>query len=194
MRALLVTAFAVLSLTFVAAASAGVPSSTTSTVTAVGDLSPACNPNGVAVCPLGDFGLVRITVTVRNVYGDPLAGKVVNCNAVPITGAFCFCPLVDPQSGVTDLNGDVVFQYIRFGGCGSLQWSADCEGVIFNPSNTINVASPDNDANCAVGLPDFGYFASVYLTADACSDYNCDGIVNLQDFGIFSSHYLHACP
>jgi hypothetical protein len=148
------------------------------------------------VCPESDLGWVKITVTVRNIYGDPLPGKIVNCYAMPVTGTFSFATGEDPQSGTTNVNGEVVFYYTDFGGCGDIQWGADCEGVVFNPSNIIYVASPDNDGDCLVGLIDFGYFAAAFLVipADPCCDYDCDGLVGLIDFGVFAAHFLHVCP
>ncbi len=194
MRALLISVLAILSLALVTVASAGIPSASTSTVVAVGEGTPPCNPNVAVVCPASDMGWVKITVTVRNIYGDPLPGKLVNCYAIPVMGVFCFCPGEDPQSGITDVNGEIDFFYHDFGGCGDLQWGADCEGVVFNPSNILYIASPDANGDCQVGLVDFGIFAFSYLTGDPCCDYDCDGMVGLIDFGIFASHYLHACP
>ena len=194
MRTLCISVLVVLSLAFATVASAGIPSASTSTVVAVGEGSGACDPNTGVVCPASDMGWIRITVTVRNIYGDPLPGKIVNCYAIPLPGPFCFCPGEDPQSGTTDANGEVDFYYTDFGGCGNIQWGADCEGVVFNPSNIIYIASPDNNADCIVNLIDFGNFAAAYFTANPCHDFNCDGIVNLVDFGIFATHYFHACP
>ena len=195
MRALLISVLAILSLALVTVASAGIPSASTSTVVAVGEGTPACNPNTAVVCPASDMGWVKITVTVRNIYGDPLPGKIVNCYAIVVSGGpFCFCPGEDPQSGTTDVNGEIDFYYHDFGGCGELQWGADCEGVVFAPSNIIYIASPDNDGDCQVGLVDFGNFAGSYLTPDPCCDYDCSGLVDLVDFGTFAGHYLHACP
>ena len=86
------------------------------------------------------MGLVEVTVTVRNIYGDPLPGKTVTCYANVVSGGpFCFCPGEDPQVGVTDVNGEVVFIYHDFGGCGNLEWYADCEGVVLGPSGTIYI-------------------------------------------------------
>ena len=194
MRTLLISVLAILSLAFATAASAGIPSASTSTVVAVGEGTPACNPDVAVVCPASDMGWVKITVTVRNVYGDPLPDKLVNCYAIPVTGTFCFCPGEDPQSDSTDVNGEVDFYYTDFGGCGDLQWGADCEGVVFNASNIIYIASPDNNGDCIVNLIDFGNFSSDFLTTNPCSDYDCSGLVDLIDFGTFASHFLHTCP
>ena len=195
MRLLFVTAFIIMSFVFVGAAYAGIPSASTSTVDAVGEGTPDCNPGTAVVCPASDMGWVKVTVVVRNIYGDPLPGKTVTCYANLVSGGpFCYCPGEDPQVGVTDVNGEVIFYYHDFGGCGELNWYADCESVVLGPSGTIYIASPDNDGNCVVNLIDFGNFATAFTTTDPCSDYNCDGVVNLIDFGIFASHFTHSCP
>jgi len=184
-----------MSLVFVGAASAGIPSASTSTVVAIPSGTPACNPGTAVICPASDMDIIDVTVTVRNIYGDVLPGKTVVCNANVVSGGpFCFCPGEDPQTGVTDVNGEVVFYYTDFGGCGELEWYAVCEAVVLGPSNTVYIASPDNNGDCQVNLIDFGNFALVYNGTDACSDYNCDGGVTLIDFGTFALHYQHACP
>lgn len=176
-------------------ATAGVPSSNTSTVDRAGQGNPSCNPNTAVICPAGDMGSVLVTVTVRNVYGDVLPGKTVNCQAQVVTGPFCFCPGETPQTGVTDINGQAFFTFNNFGGCGNLQFGADCEGVVFIPSATIYIASPDNDGNCAVNSIDFAGFAAVYgQSGKPCFDYNCDNIINSIDFATFGPHFGHLCP
>ena len=195
MRLLVVAALSVMSLVFVGAASAGIPSASTSTVVATPSGSATCNPGTAVICPASDMDIIDVTVTVRNIYGDVLPGKLVTCYANIVSGGpFCFCPGEDPQTGTTDVNGEVTFFYTDFGGCGELNWYADCEAVILGPSNTVYIASPDNTGDCQVNLVDFGNFALVYNTADTCSDFNCDGMVNLIDFGTFALHYTHACP
>jgi len=194
MRLLGVLGVMILTLSVASVALAGVPSQATSTVERAGQGTPPCNPNGAVVCPRGDMGSVLVTVTVRNVYGDPLPGKTVNCQAVPVTGAFCFCPGQTPQAGVTDLNGQVFFTFFKFGGCGNLKFGADCDAVVFNPSANIYIASPDNDGNCVVNSVDLARFAQAYGTNNPCSDYNCSGSVNSVDLAIYAQHYGHACP
>ncbi len=171
---------------------AGIPSATTSTVEREGMGTPDCNPDVAVVCPAGDMGYVRVTVTVRNVYGDPLADKEVT--AYPVGSGFCFCTGEDSKVDTTDANGQVVFDFMLFGGCGDLQFGADCEGVTFNPSSSIYIASPDGNGDCSVDLSDFITFAGIYLSTDTCFDFNCDGSVDLSDFIAFASHYIHACP
>jgi hypothetical protein len=195
MKLLVVAALSIMSLVFVGAAFAGIPSASTSTIVATPSGTPSCNPGTAVICPQGDMDNIDVTVTVRNIYGDVLPGKTVTVYANVVSGGpFCFCPGEDPQTGITDVNGEVTVFYNNFGGCGELNWYADCESVILGPSNTVYIASPDNNGDCLVNLVDFGNFATVFNAVDSCSDYNCDGIVNLIDFGIFATHYNHACP
>ena len=195
MRLLVVAALSIMSLAFVGAASAGIPSASTSTVIAEGEGTPSCNPDVAVICPASDYGRVKVTVTVRNIYGDVLPGKTVTVYANVVSGGpFCFCPGEDPQVGVTDVNGELIVYYTDFGGCGDLEWYAECEAVVLGPSNIIYIASPDNNGDCIVDLIDFGNFALAYQGTDPCHDYNCDGIVDLIDFGNFALHYQHACP
>lgn len=180
---------------FAGAAMAGVPSANTSTVERAGQGTPPCNPNAAVVCPFGDLGSVLVTVTVRNVYGDPLPGKTVNCQAQVVTGTFCFCPGESPQTGVTDLNGQAFFTFNNFGGCGDLQFGADCEGVVFIPSSTIYIASPDNNGTCNVDALDLSVFGVNYgVSGVPCHDYNCDGTIDALDLSVFGASYGHACP
>jgi hypothetical protein len=194
MRFLVVMGVLILTLTVASVSFAGVPSASTSTVERAGQGSPACNPNTAVVCPQGDMGSVLVTVTVRNVYGDPLPGKTVNCQAVPVSGTFCFCTGQTPQTGVTNVSGQIQFTFFKFGGCGNLQFTADCEGVFFNASPTIYIASPDNNGTCSVSGTDLSVFAAAFGTVNACHDFNCDGVVNGIDLSIFAGHYGHVCP
>jgi hypothetical protein len=194
MRVLGVVALVILSLTLAGSAFAGIPSASTSTVERAPQ-GTACDPADVGVvCPASDFGTVVVTVTVRNVYGDPLPGISVTVTATPVTGVFCFCPGENPQTDVTDINGQCVFYFTDFGGCGDIIFNAVAAGVPLNPSPSIYIASPDTNGDCMVNLTDFIYFAAAYQTNDPCCDYNCNGVVDLPDFIDFASHYLHTCP
>jgi len=175
-------------------AAAGVPSANTSTVERAGQGTLPCNPDIAVVCPAGDLGSVLVTVTVRNVYGDPLPSKTVNCQAAPVTGTFCFCPGENPQSGVTDVNGQVFFTFDNFGGAGNLLFNADCEGVSFIPSAAIYIAGPDNSGSCLVDAVDFSNFGIAFGNPVPSCDYNCDGTVNALDFSVFGASYGHGCP
>jgi hypothetical protein len=166
---------------------AGVPCAGTTTVTATGN--GVCAP-GAAVCPGGDLQTVTVTAVVRDCYGAPLSGLYVDFS--PGTPGFCFCDSVK-TAGPTDVTGTTSATYIRFGGCGSLQFNATIGTVVAGPSPGITIGSPDNNGDCAVDLIDFGNFAVAYFTTDSCHDFNCDGIVDLIDFGIFAVHYFHSC-
>jgi hypothetical protein len=184
----------VLSLVLAGVAFAGIPSASTSTVDREGQGIAGCDPNVGVVCPASDLGTVLVTVTVRNVYGDVLPGISVTCTATPVVGTFCFCPGENPQSDITDINGQCFFYFTDFGGCGTIQFDAVADGIVLNPSPTIYIASVDTNGDCAVNLTDFIYFAGVYQTPDACCDFDCSGLVNLPDFITFASHYNHICP
>ena len=166
---------------------AGVPCAGTTTVVASGD--DVCAP-GAVVCPAGDLQTVNVVVTVRDCYGTPLQGLYVDVS--PGTPGFCFCDSVKTV-GPTDVTGTTTASYVKFGGCGDLQFFATIGTVVAGPSPAITIGSPDGNGDCQVDLVDFGIFAGNYFSSDACSDYNCDGIVDLVDFGIFASHYFHSC-
>jgi hypothetical protein len=172
----------------------GVPCSGTSTVIATAQGTPGCDPNIAVVCPAGDRGLVRVVVTVKDCYGTPLAGKTVSCDALQFSGALCFCTGQDPQTGVTNVNGEVTFNFVRFGGCGGVQFVAICDAVTLGPSSVIGVRSPDITGDCLVNALDLSRFGLIYGTSDPCGDYNCDGTVNALDLSTFGLHYGHVCP
>ncbi|MGD9140018.1 MAG: hypothetical protein PVJ42_00620 [bacterium] len=181
-------------LSFAVYASASVPSASTSTVECVVRGISDCVPTSAVICPASDIDTIGVTVTVRNVYGDPLPGKTVDCYAIEVSGTFCWCPGESLQTDVTDANGQAFFDFTDFGGCGNVQFGATCESVVFSPCAAIFVASPDMDGDCDVDLTDFAMFAAIYNTTDPCGDFNCNGTVDLGDFALFAAHYTHACP
>jgi hypothetical protein len=195
MRVFAVSAMVILSLAVAGVATAGIPNATTSTVEREGQGSPGtCDPDIAIVCPASDISAIQVTVTVRNIYGDPLPGKIVDCWAEEVAGVFCWCPAESLQTDTSDINGQCFFYFSDFGGCGTIQFGAQSEGVNFVPSPTIEVRSPDINGDCQVSLLDFIAFAALYGTIDPCGDYDCDGAVGLNDFIVFASHYGHICP
>ncbi|MGQ9603288.1 MAG: hypothetical protein ACUVUU_03670 [bacterium] len=184
----------VLSLVLASVCLGGIPSAGTSTVEAQGQGTPACNPDKAVVCPQGDAGSVLVTVTVRNAYGDPLPDKVVDCYAQTVSGTFCFCAGVESQTDTTDEYGRAYFVFDRFGGLGTIRFGAECQGVVFNPSENIVIVSFDSDGTCGVDLTDFSRFAGAYGGSNSSYDYDCNGTVALPDFIVFANHYIHACP
>jgi hypothetical protein len=195
MRVFIVSVMVILSLAVAGVATAGIPNATTSTVEREGQGSPGtCDPDIAVVCPASDMGVIQVTVTVRNIYGDPLPGLEVDCWAEEVGGVFCWCPGESAQVDTSDINGQCFFYFTDFGGCGTLQFGAQCAGITFIPSPTIEVRSPDINGDCIVDLLDFIIFAGSYLGTNPCCDYDCDGDVDLVDFITFAAHYLHACP
>lgn len=172
----------------------GVPCTGTSTVVPSAQGTSGCDPNIGVVCPAGDKGLIQVVVTVKDCYGTPLAGKTVDCHAQPVSGTLCFCAGQNPQTGVTNVNGEVTYNFIRFGGCGSVQFTAVVQGVTLGPSVAIGARSPDITGDCLVNALDLSRFGLIYGTADPCGDYNCDGTVNALDLSVFGIHYGHVCP
>jgi hypothetical protein len=159
--------------------------------------APGMPCTGVALaCPGGNqIGAPVVTVTVIDMYAMPIVGAEVECFATwSAPDVFCFCPGEEAQVGITDEDGVVVFTFNEFGGCGQMAFGAECRGVPLFPSPQIFVCSPDCNGDCVVNLYDFGYFATYYLEAEPCCDYDCDGLVTLADFGTFALHYSHACP
>jgi hypothetical protein len=172
-------------------AEGGVPCPPTSTVEAAGD--GHCTPDA-AVCPGGDFDVITLTIIVRDCFAVPMPGMMVTVSPVPVGGSPYICPGEESKTvGPTDANGWTEVQFPEFGGCGTIQFSAEVSSVEIGPSNPVFVITPDYSGDGLVNLIDFGWFATRYLTADPCFDYNCDGIVDLKDFGQFASHFLDWC-
>jgi len=197
------TACAGLVLLITGVALAGVPCAGTTTVVAAGNgaQAPDCAP-GAVICPNGDYDQVVVTVTVRDCYGTPLAGRMVTVSASPAGPPFCFCPDgEDPPNdyedtkevGPTDALGQTQATFAKFGGCGNMSFYATIGTVTAGPSTDVFIASFDIGNDCEVELIDFGEFAKNYYSADPCYDYNCDGEVELIDFGEFAKHYYHSC-
>ena len=174
---------------------AGVPCAGTSDVV----VTAGCG----SYCPEGDMDTVMVTVTLRDCYGTPLAGRWVEIEPIIEDSTHYFCPLESPVLRLTDTEGRCDATFNNFGGCDTrsgdggdcgLEFSAECETTELGPSNRITTASPDADADGDVDLQDFIYFASVYGTDECCCDFDCDSDVDLQDFIKFAGHYGHKCP
>lgn len=173
-------------------AGGGVPCPSTSTVEARGDGN--CVPDAT-VCPGGDLDVITVSIILRDCYGVPIEGYMVVVSPVQIEGYNCFCPGEESRTvGPTDVEGKTDARFASLGGCGAIHFSATVNTVEIGPSNVISVIGPDRDCDGTVGLIDFGFFATHYLTTDSCYNYDCKGIVDLVDFGIFALHYLHTCP
>jgi hypothetical protein len=159
--------------------------------------APGMPCSGVALaCPGGDqVGAPIVTVTVIDMFAMPIPGAEVECYATwSAPDVFCFCPGEDVQHDTTDADGVVRFTFDNFGGCGEITFGAECRGVVLYPSPAIYVTSPDCNGDCQVTLHDFARFATHFLDAWPCCDYDCSGLVDLTDFGTFASHFPEACP
>lgn len=195
---------------------ADVPSDLTSTVSCECQPDPvggsgAANPDECTLCPGGDGDPVDgtedivISVIVRNVLGQPLAGSNVVCTAaaVPAAGdAFAWDndgtpigdPIMDPQSATTAVGGTASFVYDQtaivwneIAGTGvtlpNLDFLVTAQGpgpglpVTLQGCNPqLKVISYDMAAGDGlVGLQDFGDFASCWNTLDQRSDFNWSG-------------------
>jgi hypothetical protein len=168
---------------------AGVPCIGTSTVVAEGSGTPSCGLGVAVMCPRGDVGQVLVTVTVRDCYGTPLGDLAVTVTPVNWRGRFCVWPGDTVWVGMTNAQGEVAHYCSKWGGCGDIQFSAVCAGVVLGPSQAVRVISPDINGTCVVDAMDFGIFAGRYGTNNSCTDYNCDGTVNAIDFGKFAPHF-----
>jgi hypothetical protein len=194
MRTLLVSTCMILLTVSAAFTGSSIPDPPLSTVEVE---APGLHCPGVALaCPGGCAeGAPLVTVTVIDMYGMPIPNAEVECGAAwSEPHLFCFCPGEVTQVDTTDQDGVVCFVFDDFGGCGDLVFTAECRGVVLYPSPMIYICSPDCNADCKVSLHDFAIFASHYLEAHPCCDYDCDGSVTLADFGTFASHYMHECP
>lgn len=189
-RLLVGLAMAVLLTMILSSVYADVPCPDVSIIEATGDGDVA--PNAV-VCPRGGYDTVIVTVTVLNCFGVPIPGMEVTVYPDPDATGFCFCPGEETKQDTSDVNGMLTVEFSRFGGCGSLRWCAEAQGVNIFPSIPIEIASPDIDGSCEIDLFDFVRFATKYSGQDPCCDYNFDGGVNLTDFISFSEHYSHTC-
>ena len=174
------------------AARAAIPSAANSTY-------PAC----LALCPLGDL---PITVVVRDIANNPVAGSVVVLDFSQAPGAHICEPWpYDPYTvnvsartilATTDAAGTIVIP-ARVGGtaaAGSVKLYAD--GVFLR---AYALASPDQDGNGAVydgppvGGNDIALFTPKLGTADLTADFTCDGVVNEDDRIIIYYHYGQSC-
>jgi hypothetical protein len=179
-----------LALAFTAASStvcaAGVPSPSNSLV-------DPC----LVVCPAGE---IVFHVLVRDLNSSPLINSVVMID-------FCGCPGVsicpssttDPYvhlnacqiAKVTGVDGRADFGIRAGGGCSSLGARVYADGVLLA---FRNVASPDQDGNLMVLLPDLTLADSKRGSTDPTADFDCDGLVADADVDFVVPHGKHTCP
>ena len=170
-----------------------------STVSAAGVPSPfnsSVDPCIVA-CPAGE---IVFHVVVRDLNNSPLINSVVTID-------FCRCPGVsicpasttDPYihltacqiAKVTGVDGRADFGIRAGGGCSSIGARVYADGVQLA---LRNVASPDQDGNLMVLLPDLSLADSKRGSPDPTADFDCDGVVSDSDVDFVVPHGKHTCP
>ncbi|MFB3907012.1 MAG: hypothetical protein ACE15D_01285 [Candidatus Eisenbacteria bacterium] len=142
----------------------------------------------VLVIPGSTVSLDRVTVTVRNVFGDPMADV-----AVEIVFQDCLDLCIDPEDPDlgpkrTDGAGRVEFNP-RVGGCADCGIEVVADGIPIRHFTTV--VSPDWDGWMADGIVDDGdwTFFDVACGMDPlppCVDYNGDGVCSASDMQLLA--------
>lgn len=153
-------------------------------------VTPGCTANG------NDAGNDAVTVLVRNEFGDPIEGSVVEIDFGDCPNLFICNP--DGLTGTTNVAGMVVMNP-QVGGCDMCTVIVRADGVsicTYTPPDGVDptVRSTDWDGSAANGQvtgADFGFFAAAFKTTqDECANYNCDeGGVTGTDFAIFAESF-----
>jgi hypothetical protein len=151
----------------------------------------------LVVCPSGD---IVFHLQVRDLANNPVAFSAVVID-------FCGCPsvtlcpqtLTDPYQRpsmcqvvkISDLQGRVDFA-IRAGDvCAGVGARVYADGVLLARRN---VASPDQDGNLIVDVPDLALASAKRGSPDPTADFDCDGFVTDADVDILIAHAKHVCP
>lgn len=151
----------------------------------------------LVVCPAGE---IVFHVTVLDFGHVPVPNSVVLID-------FCGCPNVTlcPQSQtdpylrlnacqiakITNVQGVANFAIRAGGGCSNLGARVYADGILLAQRN---VASPDQDGNLMVLLPDLSLADSKRGSADPTADFDCDGLVADSDVDFVVPHGKHTCP
>lgn len=186
---ILVASLVTLALLCSAPVEGAVPSAANSTL-------PAC----LALCPLGDMS---VTVVVRDIANNPIAGSsvVFDFSNAPAAN---LCPSTFQPGLIVDIPGRTLRAVTDLGGAvtvgahvggtsplGTVRVFAD--GVLLR---SFALASPDQDGNgysvSIIGLDD-PLFAAKLGTSDPTADFDCSGTVDIDDEQIFFQHHSHAC-
>ena len=151
----------------------------------------------LVVCPAGE---IAFHVVVRDLNNLPLINSVVAIDFCGCPGvALCPASTTDPYlhlnacqiAMVTDIQGRVDIGIRAGGGCSSLGARVFADGVLLAQRN---VASPDQDGNLMVLLPDLQLADSKRGSTDPTADFDCDGLVEDADVDFVVPHGKHACP
>jgi hypothetical protein len=133
-----------------------------------------------------------VTVTAKDCYGTPCANISIICSGdLATSGTLCFTTEDAFQTDTTDINGRVSYVFDNSGGCGDLQFFAECQGETRGVSNIVWFRSPDTVGSCDIDSVCLSRFASKYGTTEPCCDFDCSGAVNAIDFSTFVLHFGH---
>ena len=172
------------------------PSPLTSTVV-LGGMAVPCQYRFRADATLD---MMTVTVTLLTAAGLPVPAWPTTCTLAPNAGTLAFCSCCpNPQVGVTDGAGGIVFTWNKVGGRGTLDVFVAAAPIAF--VLPITFTSPDLTGSCefapasSTGILDLALFASCLPPAPYCigSDYNCSGTINVVDLGIWAGGLGDGC-
>lgn len=149
----------------------------------------------------------RVTVTVNDEYGAPIAGAYVFIySAESCCEAICQCSNA-VFDGYTNSSGTIDLYWKRNGCCNypdagqvvAYSPTYPSAGVVLRSVDML--VSPDFDGaagNCQTEIEDWTFFGSQYGEGPGnpsiCSDYNGDGRVGPGDLVVFGSAWGSVCP
>ena len=159
-------------------------------------------------CPQGGGSTLaaggnEIVVTVRDFVGQPIPN-------IPASDFWLFgCSSglqlcggggsIDADSSTNAAGQTTISGRLAAGGCDTgvmiVVWGVilGCPPICLS----LDVRSPDLDADLDVDLVDFSLFAPSFPSPpspyNSCCDYDCDGDIDLVDFSIFAQHWQHHC-
>ncbi len=172
--------------TLPAAAGAGIPDSTSTTV--------AWTASPIVVCPGGDG--TRLEITLRDSGGNLIPDHLLELNfALTSCTPVGTCPTSRTIEASTDSNGYLEIQpYLGEATCcDALMEVSSPSAAVTLFTSTDEWKSFDLDGDCFVGPADSTIFAAAFMTTTCASNFNSPGggVVDLVDYALFASHYSH---
>lgn len=147
-----------------------------------------------------DGGLddMTVTVTLLTAAGIPVPAWPTTCTLVVNAGTLRFCSCCpNPQAGLTDAAGEIVFTWSKIGGRGTLDAFVAAAPIAFVLPLTFT--SPDLSGSCEAAplssttVLDLGIWAGGLAGAALGSDYNCSGTITIVDLGVFAGGLGWGC-
>jgi len=161
------------------------------------DLSTIAAKDSLTLAPDGSAdSSLAVTVTVRDGSGDPMAGiaagdVVLYAATTPSgpTAAMTLCVSGGETATLystapTNASGEAFFTLDEVGGCGTITFTAEVEGVAISGGDASLVRSPDFTGDGLVNFWDtFEYIPMLQATVGECGNLNWseDGIVDFWD-------------